>query len=145
MEEPNAHLFLHPERNHVEPIYVTVPIVDEESCDRCGKCAEICQYNAIFVSSEKALVFPELCHSCGGCALVCPKKAISEEKYKIGALKSGSVGGLNLVYGELEIGEPMATPIIKEVKRQIEQGKDVIIDSPPGTSCPVIEAVRDSD
>jgi len=145
VEEPNAHLLLHPEINRVEPVYIPVPVVDEELCDRCGKCAEACQYNAIFVSSEKILIFPELCHSCGGCALVCPKKAIGEEKYRIGTLNLGSAGDLKLVYGELEIGEPMATPVIKEVKRQTEEGRDVIIDSPPGTSCPVIEAVRGSD
>ena len=145
VEEPNAHLLLHPEINHVEPVYILVPVIIEELCDRCGKCAEACQYNAIFVSSEKALIFPELCHSCGGCVLVCPKEAINEEKYRIGTLKRGSIGSLKLVYGELEIGEPMATPVIKEVKRQIEDSGDVIIDSPPGTSCPVIESVRGSD
>ncbi len=145
MEEPNAFLFLHPEINHIEPVEILVPLINEELCDLCGKCAEICQYNAIFVSSEKVLVFPELCHSCGGCVIICPKKAITEEQHRVGTLKHGSVGGIKLVYGELEIGEPMATPIIKTVKSQIEKGRNVIIDSPPGSSCTVIESVRGSD
>jgi len=145
VEEPNAHLLLRPKIDHVAPVNISVPVVNEELCDRCGKCAKACQYNAIFVSSEKVLIFPELCHSCGGCVLVCPKKAVTEEEYRIGTLKYGSAGNLRLVYGELEIGEPMATPVIKEVKRQIEEDRDVIIDSPPGTSCPVIESVRGSD
>jgi MinD superfamily P-loop ATPase len=77
--------------------------------------------------------------------LVCPKKAINYEKHRIGALKFGSVGDLKLVYGELEIGKPMAVPVIKAVKKQIKEGKNVILDSPPGTSCPVIETVKGSD
>ena len=145
VEEPNAHLLLHPKIIRTEPIYVFVPVVNEKLCNHCGKCAEFCQYNAIFVSSEKVLVFPELCHSCGGCALLCPEKAIAEEKHRIGTLKRGSVKDFELVYGELEVGEPMAVPIIKEVKRCIVKRKNVILDSPPGTSCPVVETVKGSD
>jgi MinD superfamily P-loop ATPase len=126
-------------------MYILVPSVNEKLCDHCGKCSMFCQYNAIFVSPEKVLIFPELCHSCGGCALVCPKKAIKENKHKIGTLKSGSAGDLKLVYGELEVGEPMAVPVIREVKRQIDESRDVVLDSPPGTSCPVIETMKGSD
>lgn len=145
VEEPNAYLLLHPRISRIEPVYVLVPVVNEELCDHCGKCSEFCQYNAIFVSSEKVLIFPELCHSCGGCAIVCPRKAISEEQRRIGTLKLGSAGGLELVYGELEVGEPLAVPIIREVKRQIDKSRNVVLDSPPGTSCPVIETVKGSD
>ena len=145
VEEPNAHLLLHARISRKELIYTSVPVVNEKLCDHCGKCAQFCQYNAMFVSSDKVLVFPKLCHSCGGCVLVCPKKAIAEEKHKVGTLKFGSAGDLRLVYGELEIGEPMAVPVIKEVKRHIERSKSVVLDSPPGTSCPVIETVNGSD
>jgi len=145
VEEPNAHLLLHPDISKMEPVYILVPLVNEELCDHCGECSKFCQYNAIFASSEKILVFPELCHSCGGCALVCPRKAITEEKHRIGTLKFGSVGDLTLVYGELEVGEPLAVPVIKEVKKQTCKSENVVLDSPPGTSCPVIETVRESD
>jgi MinD superfamily P-loop ATPase len=145
VEEPNAHLLLRPKISRTEPVYLQVPVVDEKLCDHCGKCSNFCQFNAIFVSSEKVLIFPELCHSCGGCAIICPKKAISEEQHRVGTLNFGSAGDLELVYGELEVGEPMAVPVIREVKRQIKNGKNVILDSPPGTSCPVIETVKGSD
>ena len=145
VEEPNAHLLLHPEISREEPVYLPVPVIDEELCDHCGKCAEFCPNTAIFVSPEKILVFPELCYSCGGCTIICPRKAISEEQRRIGTLKLGSAGDLELVYGELEVGEPMAVPVIKEVKRRIEKDRPVILDCPPGTSCPVIETVRGSD
>ena len=145
VEEPNAHLLLHPNIYRTKPVYVLVPSVNEELCYHCGECAKFCQYNALFSSSEEILFFPELCHSCGGCVLACPKQAITEKKRRIGTLKFGSDEELKLVHGELNIGESMAVPIIKAVKREIEGNKNVIIDAPVGTSCPVIETVRDSD
>jgi MinD superfamily P-loop ATPase len=120
-------------------------VVDKKLCDLCGKCAEYCQYNAIFVSPETVLVFPELCHSCGGCVIVCNAHAIVEKKRQIGTIKMGVADSIELVYGELEVSEPMPGPIIKGVKNQIKGNKTVIIDSPPGTSCPVIESVYKSD
>jgi MinD superfamily P-loop ATPase len=145
VEEPNAYLLLNPEINKKEPVYTLIPKVDRELCNTCGECTKFCQFNAIFVASEKILVFPDLCHSCGGCAMVCPRKAITWEKHKIGTLNFGTADEVTLVYGELEIGKPMAVPIIKAVKNQIREGKDVILDSPPGTSCPFVETVRGSD
>ena len=145
VEEPNVHLLLHPKINEVKSVYVLTPQVNEELCDHCGKCSEFCEYNALFVSPEKVLVFPELCHSCGGCIIVCPRKAITEKRRKTGIVKTGVARDVELVYGELEVGEPMPGPVIKEVKKQIKSNKTVIIDSPPGTSCPVIESVYKSD
>lgn len=145
VEEPNAHLLLHPKISLIEPVYVLIPSVDEEFCDYCGKCAEFCQYNAIFVSSKRIMIFPELCHSCGGCTLVCPRKAIHEDKHEIGTLKFGSAADIELVYGELKVGKPMATPVIRQIKRHIDKYRNIIVDSPPGTSCPMIEAVKGSD
>ena len=145
VEEPNVHLLLHPKINETKPVYVLTPQVNEEICDYCGECAKFCEYNALFVSSDKVLVFPELCHSCGGCIIICPKHAISEKKRQIGTVKIGTTANIEVVYGELKVGEPMPVPVIKEVKKQVDKQKTVIIDSPPGTSCPVIESVYKSD
>ena len=145
VEEPNVHLLLHPKINEEKPVYVSTPQVNEELCDHCGKCSEFCEFNALFVTPEKVLVFTELCHSCGGCLIVCPKNAIIEKNLKIGEIKMGVAEGVELVYGELDVGEPMSVPVIKEVKKQIKSDKTVIIDSPPGASCPVIESIHGSD
>jgi len=145
VEEPNAHLLLQPDILRTEPVYVLVPHINEELCLHCGECAKFCQYNALFASPEKILFFPELCHGCGGCALACPVQAITEEKRRLGTLKFGAAGTVKLVYGELDVGEPMAVPLIKAVKKQIEDKRNVIIDAPVGTSCPVIETVRETD
>ena len=145
VEEPNAHLFLHSELDRTEPVYVEIPVVNRELCTNCGACSKFCQYHAIFTTPEKILVFPELCHSCGGCAIVCPTEAITWEKYGLGVLKFATAEDITLVYGELEIGKPMAVPIIKAAKKHIHESKLVLLDSPPGTSCPFVETVRGSD
>ena len=145
VEEPNVHLLLHPEINEEKSVYVSTPQVNEELCDHCGKCSEFCEFNALFVTPEKVLFFTELCHSCGGCLLVCPKNAINEKNVQIGVIKKGAAEGVELVYGELNVGEPMSVPVIKGVKKQIKRNKTVIIDSPPGASCPVIESVHGSN
>jgi len=146
VEEPNAHIFLQPQIREVRPVYIPVPKVDERLCVHCGKCAEFCQFNAIAVAAGKVVVFPELCHGCGGCRLVCPTGAIAEENRKIGVVKTGvSGGGIDFAYGELDVGEPMPGPVIRELKRNINPRETTIVDSPPGTSCPVIESVYGSD
>jgi len=145
VEEPNVHLLLHPEINEEKPVYVSTPQVNEKLCDHCGKCSEFCEFNALFVTPEKVLFFTELCHSCGGCLLVCPKNVITEKNVQIGVVKKGVVEGMELVFGEINIGEPMSVPVIKDVKKQIKSDKTVIIDSPPGASCPVIESMHGSD
>jgi len=148
VEEPNSHLFLNPVIQETKPVHTPVPNVNYALCDYCGKCAEACEYNALVVVPQKrVLVFPELCHGCGLCSLVCPQDAISEEPRAIGVVKKGTSGdgSIDLVYGLLNIGEVMVTPLIDQVKAEIDPAKTVIVDVPPGTACPVIAAVQGSD
>lgn len=145
VEEPNAHILLKPEVESISPVEVLVPRILEDRCDYCGDCARFCQYHALFVAGETALVFPELCHSCGGCSIVCPRDAIIEEPRQIGRVYRGSAGGVDLVYGELEVGEPMAVPVVAAVKKHMREGGTVILDAPPGAACPVVETIHGSD
>jgi MinD superfamily P-loop ATPase len=145
VEEPNSHILLHPEITEIEPVYTKVPVVSEELCNYCGKCSKFCAYNALFVAPKTVMVFPALCHSCGGCTLVCPKKAITETERQIGVIKKGKIDDVEIVYGELNIGEAMAVPLIKAVKNQIKSNKNVIIDAPPGTACSLVASVHKTD
>jgi len=145
VEEPNGHIFLKPEIKDRQVVSIPVPKVDESKCSYCGKCAKICVYNVIAVVKETILVFPELCHGCGGCALLCPEEAISEVNREIGIVELGQRNGLQFVHGRLNIGEAMSPPLIRAVKKNINPAMISIIDAPPGTSCPVIEAVKGSD
>ncbi|HEY50975.1 MAG TPA: P-loop NTPase [Dehalococcoidia bacterium] len=145
VEEPNAHLFLKPTFTHSKTVSIPIPKVDEERCAYCGKCAEACHFNAIAVMKEKVLIFRELCHGCGVCSYVCPESAISEDGREIGVVELGYSDGVRFVQGTLIVGEPIAPPVIREVKESAGRGGIVIIDVPPGTSCPVVEAVKGSD
>ena len=145
VEEPNANILLNLAMNQSQPVYIPVPRVDETKCTYCRKCAEVCAYNAIAVLKEKVLVFPELCHGCGACSYLCPESAITEEGREVGIIERGNSGNLELIQGRLAIGEAMAPPVIREVKKYITPANIVIIDVPPGTSCPVVEAVEGSN
>ena len=145
VEEPNDHIFLKLAFTHREAVFTLVPRVDEGKCTYCGKCAEVCAYNAIAVMKEKVLIFPELCHGCGACSYFCPEKAISEEGREIGVVELGHSDGMQFVQGRLSIGEAMAPPVIRKVKEYISREGAVIIDVSPGTSCPVVESVKGSD
>jgi MinD superfamily P-loop ATPase len=145
VEEPNANILLHLAVNQSQCVYIPIPKVDETKCTYCGKCAEVCAYNAIAVVKEKVLVFPELCHGCGACSYLCPESAITEEGREVGVVERGDSGNLELIQGKLNVGEAMAPPVIREVKKYIDPANIVIIDVPPGTSCPVVEAVKGSE
>lgn len=145
VEEPNAHLFLKVRKDRSEVVSTPIPEIDESRCDCCGKCAEICAYNSLAVLKGRVLVFPHLCHGCGGCALLCPQGAIKEVDRVIGRIEQGWVGELQFVQGKIDVGEVMAPPLVRAVKKRISEERDVIIDAPPGVSCPVIEAIRGSD
>jgi MinD superfamily P-loop ATPase len=145
VEEPNAHLFLNPVLNETKKVTTPVPEVDLEKCTFCKKCSEICRFRAIAVVAQSVLVFPELCHSCGGCVEVCPENAITETGRELGDTESGNVNEIAFVHGKLRIGEAMSPPLIKDVRKAITPDVVNIIDAPPGTSCPVITAMKGTD
>lgn len=148
VEAPNAHLFLKPAFSQHQEVGILIPQVDEAACTHCGKCAEVCQYHAIAVLGKNTMVFPQLCHGCGSCTLLCPEGAISEALNVMGVLERGPTPfGIDFARGTLNIGEPMAVPIIRQLKKWAlpQPGQIVILDAPPGTSCPVVESVRGAD
>jgi len=145
VEEPNGFLFLKPQITETRPVNVSIPKVDMDKCNGCGQCGRICQYSAIVAMNKQVLVFAELCHGCGGCWLVCPTGAIIESQRQTGQLELGKAGDVHCVQGLLNIGEAMSPPVIAAVKDAAPDVEFLVIDSPPGTSCPVIESVRDSD
>jgi MinD superfamily P-loop ATPase len=147
VEAPNAHLFLKPNFTAEEPVEVMIPEIDLETCTRCGRCVEVCQYHAIAKIGSQMLVFPQLCHACGSCRLACPEGAIHEVGQPIGVLREGlTPNGIECHTGELNIGEPMPTPVIRALKAAAPKDSPLtLIDCPPGASCSVVTAIHDAD
>jgi MinD superfamily P-loop ATPase len=148
VEAPNAGLFLDPALDARKEVGILIPEIDENICSFCSKCAEVCQFHAIAVIGKKTLVFPELCHGCGRCTLICPENAISEHLDVMGMLESGlATNNINFTQGVMNVGEPMAVPIIRELKKWKSNGNNKIEvrDAPPGASCPVVETIRGAD
>lgn len=152
VEEPNAGLFLRFVPQRRRDVVHPIPEVDPPSCDFCGRCAEVCAYHAIAVVNRRVLVFPELCHGCGSCALNCPTGAIREVGSVVGVLERGDAGEIEVAHGRVNTGVAMPGPAIRQLKRwvlpaaaRVDGERPIIIDSPPGTSCPVVESIRGAD
>ena len=145
IEEPNAHVFLKPSNTDSEPVNILVPEVVKDKCTYCGMCAQVCAYNAIAVINNYVLTFPQLCHGCGACGYLCPEKAISEQGREIGIVEAGYSNDVEFVQGQLTVGEAMPTPVIREVREWANDDGIVITDVSPGTSCPVVQSINNSD
>jgi len=161
VEEPNAALFLNPTMRERREVGQMVPDVDLDTCTYCGRCAEVCQYNAIAVAGEAVLLFSELCHGCGSCTLNCPVEAITEVLDIMGVLERGpaesadGAGSITFAHGILNVGEAMAVPVIRLLKEWAIPGNAAgavgdgaplaILDAPPGNACPVVEVMEGAD
>ncbi len=150
VEEPNGHLFLKPAIDKQTDVTLPIPLINEELCSLCGLCATACEFNAIAVIGKKVMLFPELCHGCGTCMFVCPETAITETGKVIGQLEQGSAKSVTgdkftFTHGISKIGNPLTPPIIKRAKKLIENERFVILDAPPGTSCPMVQTLIGSD
>lgn len=146
VEEPDCALFLGPRVECTLPVEVFVPAIDESRCTHCGVCGDICEFRAIVALPGVVLTFPELCHSCGACLLLCPEGAIVEVPRSTGVVEAGWTGGVDAIAGTLNVGEARSLPMIKAVKGLADPVADLILlDAPPGTSCPMIETVRGAD
>lgn len=151
VEEPNLQLFLRPETVSTEPAFMAVPVLDPGRCKLCGACAELCQFKAISVMGTNLILFPDQCHGCGGCMRICPEQALSQGQRELGSVELGfTLSGIPCLTGRLRIGEAMSPPLMTKVRQRMhaiaDKGAlDIIIDAPPGVSCPAMTAVMDAD
>jgi MinD superfamily P-loop ATPase len=146
VEEPNGHIFFKPQEQNIQSVSVMIPVVDQNKCSGCRKCVEFCKFNALAYISEKVIVFDDVCHSCGGCVLLCPDEAISEKEKVIGEIKKGISENVKVMTGMLKTGEATGIPIIKKLISDILSNSElIIIDCPPGSSCVVMESIKDVD
>ena len=147
VEAPNGHIFLKPQITHQSNAVIRIPVINKDICSLCGRCVEVCQFHALAKIGKTIMTFPQLCHGCGSCTINCPEHAIDELANPIGVIESGvTAHGLIFSQGHLNISEPMATPIIRQLKRTISVNDSIVVlDAPPGASCSVVETLRNVD
>ncbi len=154
VEEPNLHLFLRPRIGRSRVVGLEIPVIDEALCTRCGKCRDLCQFGAITILGDSPTVFPEMCHGCGGCLAVCPTGAIAAGSRELGRIEEGAADDIGFLAGRLRVGEAMSPPLIRAVARRFaatgadgpkDAAADVLLDAPPGVSCPAVAAVAEAD
>lgn len=144
VEEPNGFLFLKPQITRSEKVVVEYPVIDEDKCKSCGVCIDVCQFNALASVNNDMILFNKLCHGCGACKLVCSYDALTYGKREIGKIETGQADKINCSRGILEIGEPMAAPVIRQLLSKLPPGFN-LLDCPPGTSCNVVSVLRHAD
>ncbi|MDD2497732.1 MAG: ATP-binding protein [Desulfitobacteriaceae bacterium] len=140
VEEPNGFIFLKPNISKSKDVSIPTPQIDYTKCTLCKKCVQVCQFNALGIAGNQVLVFEKLCHGCGACLLACPDGAISEKERAIGKIDAGQSGELKCLQGVLNVGEPMAGPIIRDLKEMVKE-ESSLIDCSPGSSCNVVKAI----
>lgn len=144
VEEPDGFIFLHPEDVKSKEVEVEYPYIDNTKCTLCGECAKVCQFNALARTKNKIILFEKLCHGCGACHVACKYDAVFYRKRVIGVIEEGRHKGAVCKRGVLNIGEPMAVPVIRELLKQRMNGVN-ILDCCPGTSCNVVNTLHYSD
>ena len=148
VEEPNGHLFFKPDLLGEEEVTVKIPQVDDKLCDGCRLCVEFCRYNALAYSG-RLIIFDDICHSCGGCVLLCPQHALTEQDKPIGKVRRGKSEDVDVISGIMNSGEASGVPIIDRLQEYIEamdkEEKHVFIDCPPGSSCIVMDSIKNAD
>jgi len=149
VEEPNSGLFISGNKIHAEDKFKMIPEWKKDECILCGNCQKVCNFNAIMKLDKMIMVFPELCHACYACSELCPTKSLTMKPKKMGELKHYRSGNLDFIESKLIIGEEQAVPLISQTIKYVEKNfpssTTMLFDSPPGTSCPVIEATKDAD
>ncbi|MGQ9524118.1 MAG: ATP-binding protein [Armatimonadota bacterium] len=145
VEAPNCHLFLRRQAPNIRAVTVPVPAWNSELCNRCGECTRVCMFNALALAGQRIMIFPKLCHGCGACTMVCPQGAIIEVARPVGVVETERSGDISLITGRLNVGETVSTPVIRAARKAGAHGRIVIIDSAPGTSCSMVEAVKGCD
>lgn len=149
VEEPNSGLFINGDPVNSEIKYKMVPKWNPDACTLCGKCQEVCNFHSVLKLGKKIAIFNELCHSCYACSELCPTGSLPMVKERVGMLTHLKYDDIDFVESRLDIGQEQAVSLIAQtidyVEKEFPKESIYLFDSPPGTSCPVIEATKDAD
>ncbi|HRW94953.1 MAG TPA: ATP-binding protein [Bacteroidales bacterium] len=147
-EEPNVTVFIDGNTISTDIINQHLPVIDKEACVYCGKCRDWCNYNAIICLPENKQIYliEDLCHDCGACLAACQYNAITEIEKKLGTVTIKQYSdAARIIEARADIGVYSPVQVIKAALNKAENAELILMDSPPGISCPFIAAVVPAD
>ena len=153
VDAADMHLLLEPDFAHAEEFYSgELAEINSDICTNCGKCFEVCRFNAVKIIEEQHKIEESSCEGCGYCARVCPVEAITNKSAKVGHWYISKIKtNTNMVHAKLGIGADNSGKLVAKVKNEAkrlaeEQNKKfIIIDGSPGVGCPVISSLSGAD
>jgi MinD superfamily P-loop ATPase len=149
VEEPNDLLFFGEQNLSVTNKFKQIPKWDEAKCSLCGDCTKNCKFHAVLQLGNMVAVFNELCHSCYACSELCPSDALPMSPHLIGKVSEVQIGKLTLLESKLALTEEQSVPLINMAKRMLiddfASNEIQVLDCPPGTSCPMVAAVKNTN
>lgn len=152
VDAANLHLLLHPriKESHKFKGGKTA-IIDREKCAGCGKCEEVCRFQAPYKKDGGYSIDEFSCEGCGACILVCPVEAIRLKEEEAGEWFISETEYGPFVHAQLGIAQENSGKLVSAVREKardiaIEEKLDyVVIDGPPGIGCPVIASLTGVD
>ena len=149
VDAANMHLLLNANFKHKRDFYSgEVALINQEVCKNCGKCADVCRFDAIHIIDGEYRVDPISCEGCHYCNKICKKDAIEMKTQKAGDIYTSDIkNNSKMVHAKLGFGAENSGKLVAKVKQDakimaLQKNKNyVITDGSPGIGCPVISSL----
>ncbi|APH13070.1 (4Fe-4S)-binding protein [Dehalococcoides mccartyi] len=148
VDAADLHLLVHPEIQVEQPfIYGQTAVIDPQVCNRCGRCQDLCRFNAI----GNFRIDTSRCEGCALCFMVCPLQAIQMEPKICGRWFLSDTRYGPMLHARLDTGAGNSgklVSLLRQTAREVARKADcefILVDGPPGIGCPVISSLTGAD
>lgn len=149
VDAADLHLLLKPEikERHLFKSGKTA-LINKDLCNDCGKCEELCRFEAI---GKMHVVDPIACEGCGFCSFICPTGAITMQENTTGEWFVSETRFGSMVHAKLGIAEENSGKLVSLVRSKAKELAEeghldwIIVDGSPGIGCPVIASISGVD
>jgi MinD superfamily P-loop ATPase len=152
VDAANLELVLCPERIETHDFTGgSIAMIDQERCDACGICEQVCRFDAIQSTTDSYRVDPIACDGCAACVYQCPEKDIQMQPQTVGQWYCSDSCYGPLYHADLFPAQENSGKLVTVVKQNARllaldtNSQVVIVDGPPGIGCPVIAAAAGAD
>jgi MinD superfamily P-loop ATPase len=152
VDAANLELVLEP-ANAQEHAFMSgqVAVIDAERCTLCGRCHDVCRFDAVTLGDWSYEIDSLACEGCLSCVHACPASAIEGQEQQAGVWFRSDTRFGPLFHARLFAGQENSGKLVTMVKQRgrllaLDEGRDLlVVDGPPGIGCPVISASAGAD